>query len=89
MTYVEYLPGVRMVPDLSTMQPKETAPKDGRWFIAYCPDSPMCWAPFEMACWQDFTYDGERRSYFCEQDTSDEIEFEGWWPLPISELRKE
>jgi hypothetical protein len=73
----------KMVPDLSTMQPKETAPQDGRWFIAYCPDSPMVWAPFEMASWVDFTYAGERKAYFCEQDTSDEIEFDGWWRLPI------
>jgi hypothetical protein len=83
--YVDNLGDRKMVPDLSTMQSKETAPKDGRWFIAYCPDSPMCWGPFELAAWTDFTSYGVRRQYYCEQDTSEEIEFEGWWPLPIEQ----
>jgi hypothetical protein len=87
--YVDNLDDKKMVPDLSTMQPKETAPRDGRWFIAYCPDSPTAWTPFEVVAWTDYTYNGERKRYFCGQDVSEEVDFEGWWPLPVLRLEKD
>lgn len=63
--------------------PKETAPKDGSWFLVLVPDSPMAWAPYEFASWtSDFT--GE--FYFCETDTSERIDFDWWQPLPPANL---
>jgi len=70
-------------------QPIETAPKDGSWFIVYCPDSPMSWQPYELSCW--IIVEGEQYAnhpgYFCMTDVSDELDIEGygithWMPMP-------
>jgi len=60
-------------------QPIETAPKDGSWFLAFNPNSNMCWAPYEFASW---TTDWSGRSYYCQEDTSEETEATHWMPLP-------
>lgn len=56
----------------------DTAPKDGTWFLAYVPDSDMCWGPYEFCSW---TKDYSGREYWCETDTSEAIEPTHWRPL--------
>mgnify|MGYP003507702824 FL=1 len=60
-------------------QPRAAAPKDGTWFLAYVPGSVMCWGDYEFSAWVS-DYSG--RWYFCETDTSEELDFSHWMPLP-------
>ena len=65
---------------MSDWRPIETAPKDGTWFLAYVPEfACMAWGPHEFCAW---TTDYSGRSYWCETDTSEEIEPIHWMPLP-------
>lgn len=65
-------------------QPIETAPKDGTWFLAFVPDNPMAWGPYEFSSW---TQDYSGKWYFCGTDSSEELEGITHW-MPLSEPPK-
>ncbi|QMW05303.1 hypothetical protein [Spirosoma foliorum] len=70
--------------------PKESAPKDGSWFLVLVPDSAMCWGPYDFAAWQtidwqrwdNLSFESGTQGYFGGTDTSEVIEFYWWRPLP-------
>jgi hypothetical protein len=62
----------------SEWQPIETAPKDGTWFLVVDPNSNMCWAPYGFCAWMT---DWSGKSYWCEEDVSEEIFPTHWMPL--------
>lgn len=74
-----------------------SAPRDGSWFVVHVPESPMCWQPYELASWigpsenRFYGCDGQFHDntdgYYCGTDTSDEISFDGWFPLPAPKGR--
>lgn len=70
--------------------PPDTAPKDGSWFMVLEKGGCMAWSPYEFASWQtvewrkfsDRGFESGSQSYFGGTDTSEEIDFDWWRPLP-------
>ena len=60
--------------------PKWSAPKDGNYFLAIETNSKSKHAPFEFVSWN-----GER---FCAGETSEEVDFKYWMPLPEAPINE-
>ncbi|SEI69839.1 hypothetical protein SAMN04487995_1764 [Dyadobacter koreensis] len=54
---------------------KTSAPQDGSWFLAINKEFLNAYAPYEFVFWNG--------GQFSSSDTSEEVDFEYWAPLPV------